>query len=137
VDVGKVQQIVTNLVANAIKFTHQEGVTVEVGAGEQPAEWAIKIIDKGIGMPPDAANYIFEKFRQVDSTEAKEYEGTGLGLAIVKSLLDVMGGRVTVETALGKGTTFTVNLPRLYQSKGQVIEQPQQPARVVPAQAAS
>jgi signal transduction histidine kinase len=113
-DVQKVQQIVTNLVGNAIKFTQQGGVEVRVGTTNKN-NWEIKVIDTGIGMPEDAPSYIFEKFRQVDSTVTREYHGTGLGLAIVKSLVEGMGGSIQVETALGKGTTFTVILPRVIQ----------------------
>ncbi len=119
IDVGKVQQIVSNLVGNAIKFTHEEGVTVEIGGTADVAEWRLRVIDKGIGMPPDAVTYIFEKFRQVDGTDSKRYEGTGLGLAIVKSLVDLLNGRIEVETELGKGTIFTVTLPCMYQHSGQ------------------
>jgi signal transduction histidine kinase len=113
-DVQKVQQIVTNLVGNAIKFTQQGGVEIRVGTTNKN-NWEIKVIDTGIGMPEDAPSYIFEKFRQVDSTVTREYHGTGLGLAIVKSLVEGMGGSIQVETALGKGTTFTVTLPRVIQ----------------------
>ncbi len=113
-DVQKVQQIVTNLISNAVKFTQQGGVEVWVGTTDKN-NWAIKVIDTGIGMPADAPTYIFEKFRQVDNTVTREYHGTGLGLAIVKSLVEGMGGSINVETALGKGTTFIVTLPRVIQ----------------------
>ncbi|MCC7449685.1 MAG: hypothetical protein IT324_19860 [Anaerolineae bacterium] len=118
-DVGKVQQIVSNLVGNAIKFTHEQGVTVEIGGADSVDEWRFRVIDQGIGMPPDAATYIFEKFRQVDGTDSRQYEGTGLGLAIVKSLVDLLHGRIEVETELGKGTTFIVTLPVIYERSGQ------------------
>jgi signal transduction histidine kinase len=113
-DVQKVQQIVTNLISNAVKFTQQGGVEVWVGTTDKN-NWVIKVIDTGIGMPADAPTYIFEKFRQVDNTVTREYHGTGLGLAIVKSLVEGMGGSINVETALGKGTTFIVTLPRVIQ----------------------
>src|SRR5581483_11186690 len=113
-DVQKVQQIVTNLISSAVKFTQQGGVEVWVGTTDKN-NWAIKVIDTGIGMPADAPTYIFEKFRQVDNTVTREYHGTGLGLAIVKSLVEGMGGSINVEAALGKGTTFIVTLPRVIQ----------------------
>jgi len=119
-DISKVQQIVSNLVGNALKFTHEEGVTVEIGGTADVDEWRLRVIDKGIGMPPDAATYIFEKFRQVDGTDSRQYEGTGLGLAIVKSLVGLLHGRIEVETELGKGTTFIVTLPVTYQRSGQI-----------------
>jgi signal transduction histidine kinase len=113
-DVGKVQQIITNLVGNAIKFTSQGGVTVGVEV-QDAAHWKLKIADTGIGMPPDAVNYIFEMFRQVDNTDTREHQGTGLGLAITKRLVDRLGGTIAVETALGKGSAFVVTLPRQIQ----------------------
>jgi signal transduction histidine kinase len=119
-DIGKVQQIVTNLVGNAIKFTERGGVSVEVSSADNVSDWQIKVRDTGIGMPSDAKNYIFEKFRQVDGTEARAYQGSGLGLAIVKSLIDTLEGSVDVETAMGKGTTFVITLPRQYVEKSEV-----------------
>jgi signal transduction histidine kinase len=115
-DLGKVQQIVTNLVGNALKFTSQGGVTVGVSAPES-GKWKISVADTGKGMPADAVNYIFEMFRQVDGTDTREHTGTGLGLAITKRLIDRMGGTISVETQLGKGSSFTVTLPRQIQDK--------------------
>src|SRR5205823_13522068 len=77
-DVRKVQQILTNLLGNAIKFTKEGRVWVEVTAPDSNT-WQIAVRDTGIGMPEDAAKYIFEKFRQLDNTDKREYEGTGLG----------------------------------------------------------
>lgn len=110
-DVKKTEQIIVNLVSNAVKFTSQGGVTVRLGTSD-PSNWTIKVIDTGMGMPADAATYIFEKFQQVDNTAKREHQGTGLGLAIVKGLIEAMGGMVVLDTELGKGTTFTVTLPR-------------------------
>ncbi len=110
-DLPKVQQILTNLIGNAIKFTMEGSITV--GAGGQGEEnWYFKVTDTGIGMPPEASTYIFEAFSQVEVPNHKSVEGTGLGLAICKQHIDLMGGSITVDTALGKGTTFTVVLPR-------------------------
>jgi signal transduction histidine kinase len=119
-DVKKVQQVIINLISNAVKFTTEGGVTVNVGTTDKN-NWRIKVKDTGIGMPQDAATYIFEKFRQVDNTATREHQGTGLGLAIVKQLVEALGGTVVVETAPGKGTTFTVTLPRAYQDKADTI----------------
>ncbi|MBN2303780.1 MAG: hypothetical protein JXQ72_04855 [Anaerolineae bacterium] len=109
-DSPKLQQILTNLLGNAIKFTSEGGVKVEVG-GNGDNCWFFKVKDSGIGMPDDAASYIFDAFSQVDTVGTRGVEGTGLGLAIVKRHVDYMGGSVEVETALGKGTTFIVTLP--------------------------
>ena len=110
-DGTKVQQIATNLIGNAVKFTHQGGVDVWVGQGPTNTTWQIKVADTGKGMPSDAAQYIFEAFRQVDSADTREYQGTGLGLAITKRLVDRMAGTISVESMLGKGSTFVVTLP--------------------------
>jgi signal transduction histidine kinase len=120
-DVGKVQQIVTNLVSNAIKFTEQGGVDVKVSSSGT-AGWQITVTDTGRGMPPDAINYIFETFRQVDASDAREQKGTGLGLAITKRLIDRLGGKIDVTTELGKGSTFIVILPRVEQTAKEVAE---------------
>jgi signal transduction histidine kinase len=108
-DVRKVHQIVVNLIGNAVKFTHKGGVYVEVsGAG---GAWRIAVRDTGIGIPPEALKNIFEKFRQVDETDRREYEGTGLGLAIVKNLADALQGSVHVSSVPQQGSTFSVTLP--------------------------
>lgn len=108
-DVRKLQQIVVNLVGNAIKFTSTGGVTIDVCALDS-GKWQIAVRDTGVGMPPDAALYIFEKFRQVDGTDRREYEGTGLGLAIVKNLVELLQGTISVYSEVGHGSTFTVSL---------------------------
>lgn len=112
-DAHKLQQILANLLSNAIKFTDQGSVTVDVGMVDT-GQWQIKVADTGIGMPSDAVNTIFEPFHQLDGSERRKYKGTGLGLAISKRLVDALGGTIEVETALGKGSTFTVKLPRAH-----------------------
>lgn len=111
-DVPKIQQIVTNLIGNAIKFTTQGSVEVMV-RGNEKQTWQIRVTDTGIGMPPDASTYIFDMFRQVDGADTREHQGSGLGLAITKRLVDRLGGTIDVQTELGKGSTFTVTLPRM------------------------
>lgn len=110
-DVSKVQQILTNLIGNAIKFTNKGGVTVTVSAPDSQ-HWQFSVSDTGNGMPAEAPNYIFDMFRQVDGADTREHQGTGLGLAITKRLTEGMGGTIAVQTELGKGSTFTVTLPR-------------------------
>lgn len=109
-DVNKVQQILTNLVANAIKFTDQGKVSVDVHNKDTMLQ--IVVSDTGIGMPADAPNYIFDMFRQVDGTDTRKHQGTGLGLTITKRLVDKMGGTISVATTQGQGSAFTVTLPR-------------------------
>jgi signal transduction histidine kinase len=102
-------KITTNLLSNAIKFTHQGHVRLTLRADGD--NFVIEVADTGIGIPLHAREYIFEEFRQVDSSSKREYGGTGLGLAIVNKLIRLMGGTVTVESEVGKGSTFTVSLP--------------------------
>ncbi len=111
-DPGKLSQIVVNLVSNAIKFTKVGGVTITVGSTTKD-NWTICVRDTGVGMPPGAEKVIFEDFRQVDSSDTREHQGTGLGLAITKRLVTGMGGQIAVQSELGKGSTFTVTLPRV------------------------
>ncbi len=110
-DANKLQQILANLLSNAIKFTEKGGVTIDVIAVDS-AHWQFGVRDTGIGLPVNAESIIFEPFQQVDSSEKRKYKGTGLGLAITKRLVDGLGGSIEVESTLGKGSTFTVKLPR-------------------------
>ena len=105
----RLRQILINLTDNAIKFTHVGEVTVQVsveepGSNEQVLHFAV--IDSGIGIPSDKQQHIFEAFSQADDSTTRRYGGTGLGLAIAGELVRKMGGRVWVESEVGKGTTF-------------------------------
>ncbi len=109
-DPKRLQQILVNLVNNALKFTKQGGVDVYFYRPDE-AHWAIDVVDTGPGIPKEAQSYIFEPFRQVDSSASREHKGFGLGLAIVKQLVTLMNGTVTVVSEVGQGSTFTVILP--------------------------
>ncbi len=109
-DSGRLQQILVNLVGNAIKFTDHGGVRVRLEKYGD-TQWRLQVADTGVGMPPDALEYIFEPFRQVDDTVTRRYAGTGLGLSIVKQLANLLGGDIIVTSAVGQGSTFTVTLP--------------------------
>ena len=111
-DVGRIRQILTNLVGNALKFTHFGHVLIDIDGKvvEQNAELTIKIHDTGIGIPEDQLPFVFEKFRQVDGSTTREYEGTGLGLSITSSLVELMEGTISVDSTLEKGSVFTVRL---------------------------
>jgi signal transduction histidine kinase len=108
-DFVKLQQVVVNLVANAIKFT--ERGRVEVRAVKRHDQIEIDVEDTGIGISPDAWERIWHPFRQAESTTDRRYGGTGLGLSIVRGLVERMGGRVGVDSELGRGSCFTVRLP--------------------------
>jgi signal transduction histidine kinase len=108
-DPGKLKVVLKNLVSNAVKFTKKGSITV--AAEEQQGEVEFRVIDTGIGIPAEAWSYIFEPFRQVDGSTARPYGGSGLGLHIVRRLLDVLGGRITVDSVVGQGSTFCVWIP--------------------------
>ena len=111
-DVGRIRQILTNLVGNAIKFTHHGHVLIDVNGSviDDTAHLIITIKDTGIGIPAESLGDIFGKFKQVDGSTTREYEGTGLGLAISANLVELMGGTIKAESKVGVGSLFTINL---------------------------
>jgi PAS domain S-box-containing protein len=109
-DPDRLKQIVMNLVSNAIKFTEKGHVRVEVKRQEDE-RWALVVADSGIGIPERAQDFIFDTFRQVDGSFRRKHGGTGLGLAIVRRLVVMMDGTISLTSAEGKGSTFTVSLP--------------------------
>jgi signal transduction histidine kinase len=118
-DVARLRQVVGNLLANAVKFTGRDGqVNVTVTCTERSA--AITVADTGIGIHPDFLPHLFERFRQADSDSTT---GLGLGLAIVKNLVELHGGTVAAASeGIGRGSTFTVTLPRMHDSSGTVLQ---------------
>ena len=112
VDTGFLREILTNLIENASKYTSAGG-TVTVGVKGEGDRVIISVTDTGIGIAPDDAAHIFQKFYRVDSSQTQTIGGTGLGLYLVKQRTEAMGGRVWVESVLGQGSTFFVALPRI------------------------
>jgi signal transduction histidine kinase len=128
-DSGKLRQILNNLLSNAIKFT-PEGGRVRVSAESRNSELFDLIVeDTGIGIPLEEQESIFEKFRQGKTIPGqadamtREYEGTGLGLSIVKELSRLLGGEILLESEFGKGSTFTVRLPKQLEEKRNLIQE--------------
>ncbi len=109
-DERRLQQVLINLAGNAIKFTQEGQVQVSL-LRLSDSEWAMRIADTGAGIPGEAQEYIFDPFRQVDNTITRDNRGTGLGLSITKQLVELMGGRIELESEVGRGSTFTVILP--------------------------
>ncbi len=109
-DVGRIRQILTNLVGNALKFTHFGHVLIDVSgqASGDGIDLIIRVEDTGIGIPKADLEHVFKKFRQVDGTTTREYEGTGLGLSISANLVEMMGGTISVDSEVEKGSVFTV-----------------------------
>ena len=133
-DPGRIRQVLINLVGNAIKFTERGEVVVtleEEKAGERRAQLHCSVKDTGVGIPADKQQKIFEAFSQVDGSMTRKYGGTGLGLTICVRLLEMMGGRIWVESEPGQGSTFhfTMNLATQAAAAGQ-------PRLIEPAQLA-
>jgi signal transduction histidine kinase len=105
-----IDRIVNNLLSNAIKYTPEEG-SVAVKITSSNGEASLIVQDTGIGIPEDALPHLFEEFFRAPNAKAVEQEGTGLGLTIIKDYVNRFGGKVTVQSTLGKGTRFTVTLP--------------------------
>lgn len=112
-DSGRIAQVLLNLVSNAVKFTETGEVFVRVTARPLSAErheLAIAVRDTGIGIEPEHLATLFDSFKQAEASISRRYGGTGLGLAIAKQLCELMGGGLTVESALGEGSTFTATI---------------------------
>ncbi len=113
-DETKVNQILTNLISNAIKFTHQGAVQLsihKVNDGTSQLVLVFEITDTGIGILPEKQSVIFDSFTQAETSINRQYGGTGLGLAITKRLVDLLGGKIHVQSKVNVGSTFTVELP--------------------------
>jgi PAS domain S-box-containing protein len=110
-DAARLRQVLLNLAGNAIKFTATGGVALIVEPGIWPNEISFLVRDTGIGIAPEAQARIFREFEQADERIARSYGGTGLGLSISERIVKRMGGRITLESTPGKGSTFEVAVP--------------------------
>ncbi|TCL64767.1 PAS domain S-box-containing protein [Hydrogenispora ethanolica] len=111
-DPGRISQILTNLIGNAVKFTAQGEVVVKIGWGEStPGRIAFTVRDTGIGIPAEKMDRLFKSFSQVDGSISRKYGGTGLGLAISKHLVEMMNGHIQVKSTPGEGSTFQFEIP--------------------------
>ena len=109
-DPTRLKQILFNLLSNAVKFT-PDGGSVSVKARKLDGEIQISVSDTGIGIPKEKMEEIFEPFVQLDGSLSRRYEGTGLGLALTRRLVELLGGRIWVESQLGKGSAFHFTIP--------------------------
>jgi signal transduction histidine kinase/ActR/RegA family two-component response regulator len=110
-DATRLKQILTNLVGNALKFTHAGGVRIGMSTLQQGQVLQCQVQDTGIGIPPDKVDRLFEKFSQIDSSITRRYGGTGLGLVICKRLVEGMGGQIRAASKQREGSTFTFVIP--------------------------
>lgn len=109
-DETRLRQVLLNLLANALKFTAEGGITAKLTAGPAAGALRFEVIDTGIGIAPEVQTRLFQRFSQADSSISRSYGGTGLGLAISKALVSRMGGAIGVESRLGQGARFWVDL---------------------------
>ncbi|MGV3754637.1 MAG: response regulator [Verrucomicrobiota bacterium] len=109
-DGTRLRQVLINLLSNAVKFTDKGGVVVRLAPGKSADEWHFAVEDSGVGVPADKISRLFQSFSQADSSTTRHYGGTGLGLAICKRLVEMMGGRMWVDSQPGVGSTFHFSL---------------------------
>jgi signal transduction histidine kinase len=115
-DSNLLKRAAINLLSNAIKFTEEGDVKVQAWEIDE-TKIAISVSDTGIGIAPEDLPKIFQAFRQADQSFTRQHQGTGLGLAITDSLVKMMGGKISVQSELGKGSTFTIEIPRKYDAQ--------------------
>ena len=106
----RLMQVLDNLMANAVKFSHP-GDRVRVGAAWDGRAWRIDVTDSGIGIPPDELGQLFDRFVRASNARTSGRPGAGLGLSVAKAIVELHGGRIMVDSALDRGTTFSVYLP--------------------------
>lgn len=119
-DESRLHQVLLNIASNAIKFT--EKGSVEINVYSDTVSIFVTIKDTGIGISPNVINHIFDEFRQGDGTSSRRYEGTGLGLAIAKKIITILGGNISVESVLEKGSVFTINIPIIWHESNQITK---------------
>lgn len=133
IDKEKIEKVVHNLLSNAFKFTVQGSISLTLRASNKNCVEII-VRDTGAGIPTDQINKVFDRFFQVDNSQTREHEGSGIGMALAKELVELHHGTIIVESTAGKGTTFTVSIPRNHSlSKSSPISSVPTPMDLAPA----
>jgi PAS domain S-box-containing protein len=112
-DENRLQQIIVNLAGNAIKFTAKGGVHLRLAKPDNK-HWSLEVSDTGVGIPEEEQKNIFEPFQQLSNSITRENRGSGLGLAIVKQLVELMGGVISLQSQVGRGSTFKITFPLMH-----------------------
>jgi two-component system, NtrC family, sensor kinase len=120
-DQMRLRQALLNLLSNANKFTERGTIAIDARQGQEDGSISISVADTGIGMTPVQMGKLFQEFSQADASTTRKYGGTGLGLAISKRFCQMMGGDITVESAVGRGSTFTIRLPRIVDAPKEAV----------------
>ncbi len=131
-DQGQLREVLSNLLENAIKYTKTGSIVVDIGGDDDTV--VISVTDTGIGIPPEDIPHLFQKFYRIDNSDTREIGGTGLGLYLCRRLVEAMHGRIWVESELGRGSRFFVQIPRL--SHEEAMERLAQSENVAPQTAA-
>lgn len=122
-DAGRLRQVLLNLISNAIKFTKDGTIALKIKHEKQDngkARLYFELKDSGIGIPEDKLDYIFDKFSQAEESTTRQYGGTGLGLSICKSIIEMMGGNISVQSKSGEGSTFYFDILMPYGNKNKI-----------------
>ena len=118
-DIKKCRHILQNIISNAVKFTDKG--KVEVSAKQNDDDIVITVTDTGVGISEDQITFIFDEFKQADSSTSRRFGGTGLGLSIAKKYVNMLGGRISIKSKIGKGSEFTITLPLQYASENKIV----------------
>ncbi|HPW48212.1 MAG TPA: HAMP domain-containing sensor histidine kinase, partial [Candidatus Saccharibacteria bacterium] len=119
-DVERLSEVLVNLTDNAVKYTENGKITVSLTGNDSIVQ--IRVQDSGIGIPSEDIPHLFEKFYRVDTTATRTINGTGLGLYICRKIIELYNGRIWVDSKLGKGSTFYINLPRISSKTAQELQ---------------
>jgi signal transduction histidine kinase/class 3 adenylate cyclase len=132
-DLGQIKKVLYNLLSNAFKFSDPDKVEVWIRLASRGDRIELEVEDNGIGIPHDQLNRIFERFAQVERRATRRYEGTGIGLALVMEMVTSHGGTISVESELGRGSTFIISLPRGAASVDAIVPSEGDDSTVMPA----